>query len=161
MTKCHSGVELHNAVAQVCVLDERGEVHRERRASLTDCEAGVKVVADLGEFTPPARIAVEALGRNRWLVNSCRAAGLAVPSQERRADSATRQDRVTRFVRGSEEPTATSPSQSRAAASSLEDRAWRPARKRSADLVRWRSSPAPDRSRTVEVACHRICARSS
>lgn len=104
MTKCHSGVELHNAVAQVCVLDERGEVHRERRASLTDCEAGVKVVADLGEFTPPARIAVEALGCNRWFVNSCRAAGLAVPSQARRADSARRQDRVTRFVRGSEEP---------------------------------------------------------
>lgn len=161
MTKCHSGVELHNAVAQVCVLDERGEVHRERRASLTDCEAGVKVVADLGEFTPPARIAVEALGCNRWFVNSCRAAGLAVPSQARRADSATRQDRVTRFVRGSEEPTATSPSQSRAAAPSPEDRARRPLREHSADLAQRRSRPDLGRSRAAQVACHRVRARLS
>ena len=52
MTEYHIGVDLHRTVAQVCVLNERGEVHPEWRASLTDCEAGAKRVADLGEFAP-------------------------------------------------------------------------------------------------------------
>lgn len=48
MTEDHIGADLHKTVAQVCVLDERGEIHREWRASLTDCEAGAKFIAELG-----------------------------------------------------------------------------------------------------------------
>jgi transposase len=78
MSKYHVGVDLHKTVAQVCVLNEEGERHREWRADLPDPEAGAKLLADLSAYAKPSRIAVEALGCNRWFVNGCRAAGLDV-----------------------------------------------------------------------------------
>jgi transposase len=78
MTKYHIGVDLHKTVAQVCALDDRGEVVREWRAPLADSAAGASLVAELAAFPPPSRVAVEALGCNRWFVNSCRAAGVDV-----------------------------------------------------------------------------------
>ena len=78
MAKYHVGVDLHKTVAQVCVLNEQGEPHAEWRAQLPDAEAGAKLLADLSAYASPSRIAVEALGCNRWFVNGCRAAGLDV-----------------------------------------------------------------------------------
>lgn len=76
MSQYHVGVDLHKTVAQVCVLDERGEVLREWRASLPDAAAGASLVAEIAALPRPLRVAVEALGCNRWFVNGCRAAGL-------------------------------------------------------------------------------------
>lgn len=78
MAKYYVGIDLHKTVAQVCVLDEEGEPHREWRAALPDAEAGARLLADLAAYAKPSRIAVEALGCNRWFVNGCRASGLDV-----------------------------------------------------------------------------------
>ena len=78
MSQYHVGVDLHKTVAQVCVLDGRGEVVEEWRAALPDSGAGATRVARLAGHNRPSRLAVEALGCNRWFVNSCRAAGLDV-----------------------------------------------------------------------------------
>lgn len=78
MSQYHAGVDLHKTVAQVCVLDGCGEVRREWRAALPDAAAGEALVAELAALPRPLRVAVEALGCNRWFVNSCRAAGLDV-----------------------------------------------------------------------------------
>lgn len=78
MAKYHVGVDLHKTVAQVCVLNDRGEVHAEWRAQVPDAEAGARLLADLCAYASPSRIAVEALGCNRWFVNGCKAAGLEV-----------------------------------------------------------------------------------
>jgi transposase len=78
MSKYHIGIDLHKVVAQVCVFDEQGDVSEEWRAALPDAAAGAALVARLSAYVRPSRIAVEALGCNRWFVNSCRAAGLDV-----------------------------------------------------------------------------------
>lgn len=78
MVKYHGGIDLHKTVAQVCILDARGEALQERRFPLPDREAGAALVRYLNEFAPEGRFAVEALGCNRWLVNACRAQGHAI-----------------------------------------------------------------------------------
>lgn len=72
------GVDLHSQVIQVCVLDSAGDVvHRERHKS-SALEAGREFVFGLAGRFPDAQAVVEALGSNRWFVQACRDAGLAV-----------------------------------------------------------------------------------
>lgn len=63
---------------QICVLEERGERAAEERIRYRNLEEGMEAVAFLRRFAPACRIAVEALGLNRWFVNACREAGLDV-----------------------------------------------------------------------------------
>jgi transposase len=74
----HVGIDLHKSVAQICVLDARGERIEERRLRLPDREAGDALVAWLGRWGAKGFFAVEALGCNRWLVNDLCEAGLRV-----------------------------------------------------------------------------------
>jgi transposase len=74
----HVGIDLHKTVAQICVLDARGELVQERRQRLPDREAGDVLLDWLGQWGQCGRFAVEALGCNRWLVNDLQAAGLDV-----------------------------------------------------------------------------------
>ncbi len=78
MTAYHIGIDLHKSVAQVCVLNATGEPEVERRFQLPDRAAGEALVAWLAEFGGEARLAVEALGCNRWFVRACRDAGLEI-----------------------------------------------------------------------------------
>lgn len=78
MTAYHIGIDLHKSVAQVCVRDARGDIDEERRFALPDQAAGREFVAWLSRYAETGRIAVEALGCNRWFVNSCRECGLEV-----------------------------------------------------------------------------------
>ena len=78
MTAYHIGIDLHKLVAQVCVLDAQGEIHRERRLRLETREMCDHLLDWLEGFGPQARLAVEALGCNRWFVLGCRARNLDV-----------------------------------------------------------------------------------
>lgn len=75
MTAYHVGIDLHKSVAQICVRDSKGEIHKERRWRLPDRQAGAELVAWLAGYSP-GRFAVEALGCNRWFVLACREIGL-------------------------------------------------------------------------------------
>ena len=75
MTKYHVGIDLHKTVAQVCVLDERGEQVQEWRHLLPDGENGQALLRRLAELGAESRSAVEAMGCNRWLVNGLKALG--------------------------------------------------------------------------------------
>lgn len=77
MTAYHIGIDLHKSVVQVCVRDAAGEVYEERRVKLPDRAAGAALVAWLAEFKD-SRLAVEALGCNRWFVRGCQQAGLEI-----------------------------------------------------------------------------------
>src|SRR5215467_3357842 len=72
------GIDLHRTVIQICVLDERGERVAEERIRYRSLDEGREAIAWLRRFAPSCRIAVEALGLNRWFVNACLAAGLDV-----------------------------------------------------------------------------------
>lgn len=78
MTAYHTGIDLHKSVAQVCVRDAQGEIHLERHWRLPDEAAGGQFVAWLADVAGSGRLAVEALGCNRWFVRACRAVGLDV-----------------------------------------------------------------------------------
>src|SRR5262249_39394712 len=69
------GIDLHRSVIQICVLDERGERVAEERIRYRGLDEGREAIAWLHRFAPSCRIAVEALGLNRWFVNACFAAG--------------------------------------------------------------------------------------
>lgn len=72
------GIDLHRRVIQACVLDDRGERVEEARFRYDGLEEGLAAVAFVQRFAPACRVAVEALGLNRWFVNACQAAGLEV-----------------------------------------------------------------------------------
>lgn len=72
------GVDLHNRVAQVCVLDEGGERVFEKRHTGPKLEEGQEFVKQLAERFPGGRVVVEALGTNRWFVAACREHGFEV-----------------------------------------------------------------------------------
>jgi transposase len=78
MTTAYIGIDLHRTVIQLCVLDERGERIAEERIRYQSLEEGAKAVAFVKRFGPGCRVAVEALGLNRWFVNACLEAGLDV-----------------------------------------------------------------------------------
>ena len=78
MTTAYIGIDLHRTVIQICVLDERGERIAEERIRYQSLEEGAKAVAFVKCFGPRCRVAVEALGLNRWFVNACLEADLDV-----------------------------------------------------------------------------------
>jgi transposase len=78
MTTAYIGIDLHRTVIQICVLDKRGERIAEERIRYQSLEEGLEAVRFVQRFAPGCRIAVEALGLNRWFVNACREAGLDV-----------------------------------------------------------------------------------
>lgn len=63
------GVDLHKTVIQICVLDPQGEVVEERRHQAIDLVDGLKVIGSLMQYREGGRVAVEAIGVNRWFVN--------------------------------------------------------------------------------------------
>lgn len=78
MTTSYIGVDLHRSVIQICVLDTQGEPVAEQRFRYESLEEGLEAVAFIRGFGSRARVAVEALGLNRWFVNACRESGLDV-----------------------------------------------------------------------------------
>ena len=78
MSASYLGIDLHRNVIQICVLDERGEQIAEERIRYKRLEEGLAAVAFVRRFAPGCRVAVEALGLNRWFVNACLAAGIEV-----------------------------------------------------------------------------------
>ncbi len=68
------GIDLHKTVLQICVLDAKGLVVCQERHRIATRAAGLSVVESLARWRP-ARMAVEAIGLNRWFVNACREAG--------------------------------------------------------------------------------------
>ena len=78
MTTSYIGIDLHRTVIQICVLDERGESVAEERIRYESLEEGLAALAFVRRFAPGCRVAVEALGLNRWFVNACREAGIEV-----------------------------------------------------------------------------------
>jgi len=74
LTQYFVGIDLHKAVLQVCVLDAEGEIVCQERHRIGSREAGLEAVASLGRWSS-ARMAVEAVGLNRWFVNACQQSG--------------------------------------------------------------------------------------
>ncbi len=64
------GVDLHKTIIQICILSGRGEILAEPRYRALDLVAGLKVIGMLMQYKAHGRIAVEAIGVNRWFVNS-------------------------------------------------------------------------------------------
>jgi transposase len=69
------GIDLHKAVVQGCVLDGQGNRVEERRWSIPSRESAESLFEWLAPFAAKGRLAVEALGCNRWFVNACLARG--------------------------------------------------------------------------------------
>ena len=70
VTRFFVGVDLHKTVIQICVLDHFGEIVEERRHLATDLVDGMKVIDSLMKYRDLGRVAVEAIGVNRWFVNN-------------------------------------------------------------------------------------------
>ena len=68
------GIDLHKTVIQICVLDADGDVIAEERHGIRTLEEGIAFVERLAPWST-GRLAVEAVGLNRWFVNACRARG--------------------------------------------------------------------------------------
>jgi len=68
------GIDLHKKVIQICVLDATGAVVAQERQRVETREAGLALVDHLADWKD-ARLAVEAVGLNRWFVNACRERG--------------------------------------------------------------------------------------
>jgi len=69
------GVDLHKTVVQVCVLEHTGEIVEEFRLRATDQVAGNMVLDRIAPYLVAGRVAIEALGVNRWFVNHLLARG--------------------------------------------------------------------------------------
>ena len=72
------GIDLHQKVVQICVMDQDGEIVKERRMTCHGAAAGREVIRYLSQWRRDGSYVVEALGLNRWLVNGCREAGLSI-----------------------------------------------------------------------------------
>jgi len=64
------GVDLHKTVLQICVLDRFGEIIEELRFRPVDLVGGELVLDQIQPYLNSGRVAVEAIGLNRWFVNS-------------------------------------------------------------------------------------------
>lgn len=81
------GIDLHEQVIQVCVLDSETRDREERRFRIPSLAEGEEVVAWLAKKKAEARYVVEAVGMNRWFVDRCLAAGMdIVVADPRRLD---------------------------------------------------------------------------
>lgn len=72
------GVDLHKTVAQVCVLNRSGEIVDEIRARVVDQVAGDMFIDHLEPYLQSGRVAIEAIGVNRWFVNRLLERGIDV-----------------------------------------------------------------------------------
>jgi transposase len=72
------GVDLHKTVLQYCVVDDRGNLVREQRVKISPDAAGEAVFAEFAPWQGRCRVAVEAVGMNRWFVNGLRERGYDV-----------------------------------------------------------------------------------
>ena len=72
MPSFYIGIDLHHTVIQVCVLNSCGEPVQERRIHFEGLGEGLEVIDFLESFGSEIRVAVEALGLNRWFVNACK-----------------------------------------------------------------------------------------
>lgn len=63
------GVDLHKRSLQICVLEQDGQVLRETRFDVPTLRHTGPLFAFLGRYRNSCRIAVEAIGLNRWFVN--------------------------------------------------------------------------------------------
>ena len=77
-TRYWIGIDLHQRVIQVCVLDAAGEKVFEKRYLGGSLEEGLAAVEEIARWKDGGRLAVEAVGVNRWFVRACRKAGLEV-----------------------------------------------------------------------------------
>jgi transposase len=73
MHQYHIGIDLHKTVLQACVRDAGGEIVQENRIRIPDLAAGEAALEWLAPYMAQGRLAVEALGCNRWFVNACQA----------------------------------------------------------------------------------------
>ena len=72
MPSFYIGIDLHHTVIQVCVLDSIGDPIEERRFVFNGLQEGLEVVEFVESYGGGIRVAVEALGLNRWFVNACK-----------------------------------------------------------------------------------------
>lgn len=96
MHQYHVGIDLHKTVLQACVVNAQGELVAEHRMRIPDSAAGELALAWLAPYLGQGRLAVEALGCNRWFVNAClarrwdvlvvNAARLALKKEGRKTD---------------------------------------------------------------------------
>ena len=71
MGQYHVGIDLHKSIVQACVLNSKGEIREERRFHIPDRASAEVLLTWLSEYLSDGRLAVEALGCNRWFVNAC------------------------------------------------------------------------------------------
>jgi transposase len=72
------GVDLHKTVLQFCVVDERGNILHEQRVKILPDAAGEMIFDNFRPWEGACRLAVEAVGMNRWFVNGLKARGYDV-----------------------------------------------------------------------------------
>jgi transposase len=70
VARFYVGVDLHKTLVQVCVIDDRGSVVGERRFSVPTLGDSRALFTYLRPYRDHGRIAVEAIGVNRWFVNA-------------------------------------------------------------------------------------------
>jgi transposase len=63
------GVDLHKTVLQFCVVDDCGNILHEQRVKILPDAAGEMVFENFRPWEGTCRLAVEAVGMNRWFVN--------------------------------------------------------------------------------------------
>lgn len=72
------GVDLHKKALQFCVLDDRGNLWHEQAVKIAPDAAGELVFTNFQPWRGTCRVAVEAVGMNRWFVNGMQARGYDV-----------------------------------------------------------------------------------
>jgi transposase len=63
------GVDLHQKALQFCVVDDGGQIVHEQKVSIPFAPASDAVFDHFAPWHPECRVAVEAVGMNRWFVN--------------------------------------------------------------------------------------------
>ncbi|MBK7670769.1 MAG: transposase [bacterium] len=72
------GVDLHKKALQFCVLDDRGNLLHEQAVKIAPDAAAEMVFNSFRPWQGTCRVAVEAVGMNRWFVNGLQARGYDV-----------------------------------------------------------------------------------
>jgi transposase len=72
------GVDLHKTIVQICVLDDAGDIVEEFRLRVVDQVAGDMLLDRITPYLDEGRVAIEAIGMNRWFVNRLLALGVDV-----------------------------------------------------------------------------------
>lgn len=72
------GVDLHQKVLQFCVVDKQGKMVREKSVRIPCRPYDEQVFAEFERWRGSCRVAVEAVGMNRWFVNGLRERGYDV-----------------------------------------------------------------------------------